>query len=179
MGEMNVWPRRALVSALACVTVALWLDGCAKAPVVEPPPPPATLDIEVQASAAVNPDAEGRPSPVVLRVYQLQEATPFLKATLNELWGSEPALLGAALVAQREFALRPGESARATMELPANVRQLGVAAAFRDFRSGTWRAVADVPQPTKPGSKQVLTVALDGDSVSARLEPAPDAGAGK
>lgn len=176
---MNVWPRWALLSACAPLIAALWLDGCAKAPVIEPPPPPAMLDIAVRASPAVNPDAEGRPSPVMLRIYQLQDATAFRKATLSELWGSEPALLGAALVAQREFALRPGESARASMELPANVQQLGVAAAFRDFRSGTWRAVADVPQPTKPGSKQILTVALDADSVSARLEPAPDAGAGK
>lgn len=176
---MNVWPRRALLSALASVTAALWLGGCAKAPVIEPPPPPALLEIAIQASAAVNPDAEGRPSPVMLRVYQLKEFAAFRKATLNELWGSESALLGAALVAQREFALRPGESASASMELPADVRQLGVAAAFRDFRGGTWRAVADVPQPTKPGSKQVLTVALDADSVSARVDPVPDAGAGK
>ncbi len=176
---MKVWPRRALVSAFASAMLGLWLGGCAKAPVIEPPPPPAMLDIAIQASSAVNPDADGRPSPVMLRVYQLQEVAAFRKATLGELWGSEPAVLGAALVAQREFALRPGESARASMELPANVQQLGVAAAFRDFRSGAWRAIADVPQPTKPGSKQVLTIALDADSVNARLDPVSDPGAGK
>jgi type VI secretion system protein VasD len=176
---MNMLSRRALVSALASAALAPWVGGCAKAPVIEPPPPPAMLDVAMRASANVNPDAEGRASPVVVRVYQLQETAAFRKATLGELWGREPALLGAALVAQREFALRPGESARASMELPANVQQLGVAAAFRDFRGGTWRAVVDVPQPTEPGSKQVLAVALETSSVNARLERAPDAGAGK
>jgi type VI secretion system protein VasD len=175
---MKMRSHRARASTIAPAVVALWLGGCAKAPVIEPPPPPAMLEVAVTASANVNPDAEGRASPVLLRVYQLTEAAAFHKATLNELWGNEPALLGAALVTQREFALRPGESAKASLELPASVQQLGVAAAFRDFRSGTWRAVADVPQPTKPGSKQVLTVALDADTVSARLDPAPDAGAG-
>lgn len=176
---MNMLSRRTLASTLAPLVAVLALGGCAKPPVIEPPPPPATLDIAVRASTTVNPDAEGRASPVTLRVYQLQEVATFRKATLNELWGSEPALLGAALVTQREFALRPGESAQASMELPVTVQQLGVAVAFRDFRSGTWRAIVDVPQPTKPGSKQVLAIALDASSVSARLEPLADAGAGK
>lgn len=175
---MNMLSRSAIASALAPMATMLSLGGCAKPPVIEPPPPPAMIDISVRALATVNPDAEGRASPVMLRVYQLEEVAAFRKATLNELWGSEPALLGAALVAQREFALRPGESARASMELPVSVQQLGVAAAFRDFRGGTWRAVVDVPQPTEPGSRQVLTVALDASSVSARLEPAADSGAG-
>jgi predicted component of type VI protein secretion system len=59
------------------------------------------------------------------------------------------------------------------------VRQVGVAVAFRDFRGGIWRVTVEVPQPVEPGSKQRLKVSLDGSSVSARLEPTANAGAGK
>ena len=176
---MSMLSRGTFAGAPALALVALLLGGCGKPAVIEPPPPPAVLAVAASASATVNPDAEGRPSPVMVRVYQLQDAAAFRKATLGELWGSEAAVLGPALLAQREFSLRPGDTARTTIELPPSVRHLGVAAAFRDFRGGTWRAIVDVPQPAAPGSTQALQVALDGNSVGARLEPVANAGAGK
>lgn len=166
---------------MAGIAALLWLSmaaGCAKPAVVEPPRP-VNIAIDVKASAAVNPDASGRPSPLAIRVYQLADDAAFLKADLNALWSSDATVLAASLVSRQDFMLAPGASAKASMRLQPATRQIGVAAAYRDFRGATWRAV--VPAPEQPGavSEYVLAITADAGSVSARVAPASNAGAVK
>src|SRR5689334_22078541 len=71
---------------------------------------PAVLNANVVASAQVNPDARKRPSPVVVRVFELKAPTLFEQADFVSLFEKEQAVLGAELVAREEFVLRPGES---------------------------------------------------------------------
>lgn len=165
-------------AGLAALALLMLTAACGKPAIVEPPPP-VNVTIEVKASAAANPDGEGRPSPLAVRVYQLTDAEAFNKADLNALWSGEAAILAASLVSHQEFMLAPGAGARGAMTLDPRTRYVAVAAAFRDFRSATWRTVAPVPQPPGAATELVLAVALDVTSVSARLQPAADAGAVK
>ena len=165
----------AQLAALAAATFLL--HGCAKAPVIEPPPPPpppVVLDVVVTAQAGLNPDPGGRPSPVVLRIYQLTDAAAFTGADFFALWEHEAETLTASLARRQELVIAPGGRASERLQLEPGVRGVGVAAAFRDIRDARWRSVVDAPAPGTAGQGPTrLEIVLDAKSVTARLAAPP------
>src|SRR5687767_3676763 len=107
---MTLYHRTALVAA-ACAAV-LAITSCASAP---KPPKPARTRLTVAAAPDSNPDANGRPSPVVVRVYQLKADTAFKGADFFALFDDEMKVLGPELIGRSEYTLAPSE--RRTMEL--------------------------------------------------------------
>ena len=124
---------------------AVLLASCAKPvpPIVfpSPPPKPKPAAVMLAASADANPDATGRPSPVVVRVYQLKAETAFKAAELLSLLDDDETVLGAELAMRDEYVMLPSE--QRTFELPhvEDVRFVGVIAAFRNARDAEWRAL--------------------------------------
>lgn len=111
-------------------------------------PSPGTVDLTIKAADDINPDAAGRPSPVVLRIYQLAAGTQFQAADFFQLFEKEAPTLGPQLVAREEVALTPGKTQKITIPLKPNAQTIGVAASFRDIDHAAWRAAVDVP-PSK------------------------------
>lgn len=132
------------------------LVGCASAP--KPPPPPKDVALHLSAGADLNPDSGGRPSPLVVRVYQLRQDTAFKAAEFFALYDHEKETLGADLVATQEFVLKPGDSRTVTFKGDAQVHTVAVMAAYRDLRNAVWRASFDLPAPAKraKGSAPVI-----------------------
>jgi len=149
-----------LPTTLVVFILAIVLAGCA-------PSPPKDLNLSgtLVAAADVNLDPEGRPSPVVVRIYQLQSVVKFNNADFFDLYDDATAVLGADLIAFDEFTLRPGQSVDYQAQFKPTVKFVGVIAAFRDINSAQWRA--DLVLPKKPGR---LRVGLDKMSVSASFE---------
>ena len=119
------------------------LAGCAALMACSTPPPkpqPVNLKLNITASADVNPDAQNRPSPVVIRIYQLKDDAAFKGADFFALYDKEEALLAAALVSRVEFELAPGEKKTVDYSVSPDTRFVGVAAAYRDIRNAQWRA---------------------------------------
>jgi type VI secretion system protein VasD len=163
---------------LSGLLAALALAGCASPPPVEPPPPPITLEVAVAAAADVNPDASQRSSPLVLRVYELEDAESFAAADFFAVWNKESATFAAALVKRHELLVAPGGKSGKPITLDPRVKVIGVAAAFRDIRNAQWRAVIPVPQ--EPGGPRafLLDVAVAGTTATASLKPANAPAAG-
>ena len=138
-----LWPLAALVA------------GCAKPP---PPPKPVVTPVAMTLTAAAdaNPDARGRASPLSVRVYALKSTGAFDSADFFTLFEKDQATLGAELVQREELLLRPGESKKLEMTLPADAKALGVIAAYRDLERARWREVRAV----EPGKPLVLNVGL-------------------
>jgi type VI secretion system protein VasD len=157
---------RVLVSGLVAAGL---LGACGGAPVVEPPAP-VTVVVEANASPSVNPDVDGRPSPVVVRVYSLADDAAFAKSEFFALWDREPETLAAALLGRRELVLVPGGRQELQFELDPKVRSIGAAAALRDFRGATWKAGVAIPEPVAPGSTIRLVVDVDSHAVAARWQ---------
>ena len=156
--------RRWLVSASG-VAVATALPGCSMFS-----SGPATLSANVVATAQVNPDARRRPSPVVVRVFELKAPTLFEQADFVSLFEKDQAVLAAELVSREEFVLRPGETKPLNKPLAPETRFIGVMAAFRELERARWRAVV----PVAVGKKNVLTIDLDGIVIKAvRTSPKP------
>ena len=111
-------------------------------------PSPGIVELTVNAADDINPDAAGRASPVVLRIYQLAAGTQFQAADFFQLFEKEAPTLGPDLVAREETIVAPGDTRKLTIALKPNAQAIGVAAAFRDIDHASWRAVMNVP-PTK------------------------------
>ena len=156
-----------LLAMLAIGCASACAAGCAKPPVIPPPPPPVNVVIDVAASADVNPDSAGRASPVTVRVYALNDEAAFSKADMLTLWDHEAQALGASSIARHEFPLVPSATAQAAFKLDPSTRAFGVVAAFRDFRSATWRATAPVPPAPAPGSTLTLEIVVASHAVTA------------
>ncbi len=146
-GLLAVASRRR-IAALGLAAAGLWLAGCASKPVVTP------VSITLTAAADANPDARGRASPLTVRVYALKTPGPFEGADFFSLFEKDQATLGAELVQREEMLLRPGESKKLDLTLPADAKAIGVMAAFRDLDRARWREVRAVT----PGQAQVLNV---------------------
>jgi type VI secretion system protein VasD len=129
------------------------LVGCASSPPPPPPPPPplpeppkpTLVQTKVESSADLNPDINGRPSPIVLRIYELRSLSAFNEADFFALHESDTELLGQDLKAKEVMELMPGEQHAFTRELQPDTRYLAVVAAYRDLEQARWRAALEIP----------------------------------
>lgn len=136
MAELRFFGRRVARWLLVSVVVAL-LAGCASAP---PPPKPTIITATLDATAGVNPDAKGRASPIVVRVFELKSVAAFNNADFFSLWDRERETLSAEMLGRDEFQLRPGEQKKFERTLQPDTRYVGVIAAFRDLERSNWRS---------------------------------------
>lgn len=162
------WP----ASVRALVLLAALVAGCAKPP--PPPPKPIVTPIALTliAGADVNPDARGRASPLTVRVYALKSTGAFDSADFFTLFEKDQATLGAEMIQREEMLLRPGESRKLEMTLPADAKALGVIAAYRDLERARWREV----QVLEPGIALEVGVNLGARQIrieSRKLPPPP------
>jgi type VI secretion system protein VasD len=144
----------------AALSVALLLLGCAGAP------KPTQVSGTIEASGQVNPSASRRPSPVLVRVYELKSVAAFNSADFMSLYQGDQATLAADLVGREEFVLSPGMSKPYAKTLSPDTRFLGVTAAFRDLEHATWRSVVAI----RPGKKQQLTIRIAELSIEASVK---------
>jgi type VI secretion system protein VasD len=133
--------------------------ACAAPP--KPPPPPTIIQAKVTALPAVNPDAHGRPSPIVVKFFELKSLAVFDSADFFSLFDRERETLGAELVAREEFQLAPGAMRQFERTLPADTRYLGVVAAYRDLERSVWRAAV----PVTPNQTVSLAITLEAKKV--------------
>lgn len=131
-------------SVRGCAFLALLvlaMAGC-----LSTPPKPSNVKLTLRATSDVNPDGNGRPSPVVVRVYQLKTDVAFAGAEFFALYDDEKKALGADLIAKSdEFTLGPGDSNPAPIAVAPDAKFIGVIAAFRDYRNAQWRVITKAP----------------------------------
>jgi type VI secretion system protein VasD len=154
------WPgRRALVGALVVVFAAVTAAcGGGKTP----PLMRGTIKVDARA----NPDANGRPSPVVIRVYELKSLAAFNSADFFALFEKETETLGGDLVGREEFQLDPGETRPYQRQLQPDTKFIGVVAGFRDIERARWRESAAVP----PKRSVNIVLGLERAAVSVALK---------
>jgi type VI secretion system protein VasD len=148
---------------VTCLLAVCMLAACAAKP---PKPEPARA--RLVASEQVNPDASGRASPIVVRLFQLRDDDAFATAEFFDLYQKEKEVLGESLVVRQEYVLAPGETRDLEIPLDKQARYLGVIAAFRDIRAAQWRAVTRAPEKklTDLLGRDGVTVTLDKDTVT-------------
>ena len=128
---------------------------------------PTVLAGSISAAANLNPSVSQRPSPLLVRLYELRTSTAFGKADFTSLHQSDVATLGTELVVRDEFMLMPGESRTYQRTLAPDTRFIGVFGVYRDIERAVWRASAAV----QPGRKQNVVIRADGLVLSVVIQP--------
>jgi type VI secretion system protein VasD len=100
----------------------------------------------ISASSDINPDIEGRPSSVIVRVYQLANKINFENANYNELFESDHNALGTEFITLNEYFVDPGSKNDIELKISENTKYIGVVVGYRSVEMVTWRTVMSVPE---------------------------------
>lgn len=151
------------LSALFCLCLALAglgiLNGCSKP----------SINLAVASQPNVNPDFTGRPSPVIVKMYELRNDAAFHAADFHPLFETPVQTLGADLIAADELVFTPGEARKIAYEPAGDTRYIGIVAGFRQLERGSWRVVKSVDALSKN------TIAMELSDTSIILIPDKDA----
>jgi type VI secretion system protein VasD len=137
---MNIKRRNILAAVLSGLLIA----GCGTAAKIMEPDPPKVV-IRIAASTELNPDMMGRPSPVVIRIYELKSDDIFNNADFFALYEQDTSILGDTMTGRDEMQIPPGEQAMIEKELDMESRYVGVMAAYRDLDNAIWRGIIETP----------------------------------
>ena len=105
--------------------------------------PPST-DLIINVSKNVNPDTSERPSPVVMKIFELSSRTIFDTQDFFSLYDTPEKILGPDLLKKDELELQPDSVQQYKMSLNRNTRYVGVVVAYRNIDQARWRAVIEV-----------------------------------
>ena len=97
----NYRTRLVKTGILLLISVAV-LSGCASAP------KPEVIGMQITAAGDVNPDLQGRPSPVILHVLELNSEEQFNRLDYMSLTQPDGAALGQDLLGKTRLVLTPG-----------------------------------------------------------------------
>ena len=121
---------------------------------------PASLHVSATGAADLNPGPGGEAFPAQVRVYQLRATGKFDNADYFQLVDHEQAALGSDLVSRDDFILHPGETRTVELKTKPETRFVGVAVAYRNIDSATWRTIEPV--------RGTIRLTLDADRVTVR-----------
>ncbi|MGH7305220.1 MAG: type VI secretion system lipoprotein TssJ [Candidatus Rokuibacteriota bacterium] len=150
--------RRWSASRLLLVCGVVLAVGCGSSPPL--------LRGAINVDPNVNPDRAGRPSPIVVRIYELKSIAAFNGADFFALFDKEPETLSGELVGREEFQLQPGESRQYRRQLQPETKFIGVVGAFRDLEQARWRQAVPVPAKGSP----TITIGLQARAVTVAVK---------
>lgn len=120
------------------ILAAIVLSGCSW---MNPYSNITKINIRLNGSDYLNPDLRGRPSPIVIRVYELKNAVNFINADFFSLYNDAKSVLGDDLVNVEEMELSPRQAIHVRYRVAGTSQYIGVIAAYRDLSSTNWRYV--------------------------------------
>lgn len=115
------------------------------------------VDLSLESSNRLNPDLNGRPSPVVLHLIELKHPVAFENADFFSIYQHPRETLTPDFVSLEELELRPGERRSVKFSVAEGSRYLGILAAYRDLSGGEWQTVV----PLRPKKKHSVSLYLD------------------
>ncbi|MDJ0656468.1 MAG: type VI secretion system lipoprotein TssJ [Xanthomonadales bacterium] len=144
------------IFVLLLAFLALCVSGCASKP------KPTELEAVVRVATNVNPDRSGRPSPVVMWLYELKATAKFLSADYFALAARDSSFMSGEVVNRSEYQLGPGELLDFSAEIDPGAAHVGVVVAFRDLENARWRGVFDLT----PNRRNRIEIRVDRLAVS-------------
>lgn len=148
---------RSLLSLWVGVIVFSLISGCASWVASDI----TKLDIRLTASGDLNPDISGRPSPLVIRLYELKAPSIFENADFYSLYDYGQETLGPDYVAMEELTLKPGEQLKMKLALNNDTNYMAILGAYRDMNGANWKRI--IPMSLK--NKNRTNIVFAGNSI--------------
>jgi type VI secretion system protein VasD len=149
---------------LILVCVFLLVAACNPFKKKKPPPAPepTRVVLEFEATGNINPNSEGRASPLVVRIYRLKSYSVFEDADFFSLYEKADEALGGELIDKEEILLNPNEKRTVFFEASDDLRTVGIFGVFRDYEQGQWKAAAGV----KKNKTNIINVFVNGTNLT-------------
>ncbi|MDR6234515.1 type VI secretion system lipoprotein TssJ [Pseudomonas oryzihabitans] len=144
---------------LGALCLALLLGACTSQKV----PDPTRLDLTLNGGEDLNPDLNGRPSPLVVRLIELKNPVGFENADFFPLYDNAKQALAPDWVAEEEIELRPGETRELKLRLQGDSRYVGIYGAYRNLGESQWRQVIQL----KPNALAQVRLQLSAEGIQA------------
>ena len=119
------------------------------------------IELAVASQPNVNPDSSGRPSPVLVKMFELRNDLAFRQADATLLFTQPLQVLGADMIAMDDLMFVPGEARRMRYQPNPNTRFVGVVAGFRHMERASWRTV----KPIDPKRKNWISLELNDTTI--------------
>jgi type VI secretion system protein VasD len=129
-----------------------------------PPPEPTRVMLEFQAGGDINPNAEGRASPLVLRIYQLKSYPEFMRVDFFSLYDKEKEVLAGLVTGKQEIILKPNEKRTVFFEPAADTHAIGVMGIFINSGRARWKTISEI----QPNTTTVIPIQVDGAGLTVR-----------
>lgn len=124
------------------------------------------LVLKFKADKSINPDNNGSPSPLYIRMYELKSAKQFRNADFIDLYEHDKQVLGSAMLAkQRLKRIVPGEAREKDYVLNPKTHYVGLFAEFQDYRNSTYKVIIPVEPTNVVASSSVVNIS--GNTMSA------------
>ncbi|MCL9781230.1 type VI secretion system lipoprotein TssJ [Vibrio sp. S4M6] len=149
-----------MIRTLYLLVLVCLISGCSIRPkdVTEP-----HLVVNIQAASNINPNTEGKPSPVVLRIYELADSQAFEQADFVHLYNDEQKTLKDSLLLVRHLpSVMPDKSSQQVLPLASGTKYIGVIAGFANYHDAKNKVIY---QPMILRST-AINIELDGINLS-------------
>ena len=154
----------------AIVAIGVLLGACAGGP-----PKDVVVNGDIIASESINPNRDGRASPVTVVVFHLKSADAFMSQDFFNLYDKNTGVIDADLIQRIDMQVQPGQTLPMASEFDPETTHIGVLAAFRDIDNAEWREIIALPEKSlmekiNPFSDKKLIITVDTLSISAVVE---------
>jgi type VI secretion system protein VasD len=108
------------------------------------------IELTLTGGSKLNPDDEGHPLPVAIRVYQLKAPAKMEAAEFEQIYRREKETLGEDLLRVDEYTLAPGDRIRRQVPRDHAARAMAAVVLFRRPSGVHWRVIAELPEGKSP-----------------------------
>ena len=141
-----------LVSRLPLIFGIFLLSGCQVLTYLWNP----ETTIEITSHAKLNPNSQQKPSPVILRIYELKEIEFFQNSPFIDLFDGQNPTLKESLTYEHEKEIWPESKMSLALSLNSDTKYIGMVAAYRRHSEQSWKTLT----PVDPSSSQTIKVIL-------------------
>ena len=132
---------------------------------------PAPYTEVITADDKLNPDRNGKPTPVQVTLFRLRAANAFNSADFFTLYEKSDQILGSELVSKETVMLQPGEAKVVLGKAGAEERMIGIFVAYRDLDKAGWRGLAPLPAPKELGRFAIFNPSFESAYVKVQVGP--------
>ena len=126
-----------------------------------------TAHVTIQAANYLNPDVNGRASPIVITIYELSSSLTFKNAGYYCLAQNADAALKSTLIDKHTIEAQPAQIISLVEKLSPNTKYIGITAAYRNISQKRWKEIIKLPPKDK---KLYIHVIVQSSGLVATLE---------
>jgi type VI secretion system protein VasD len=129
-----------IIFMLTALLLTSVISGCSMMNFIVSP----STTLNFVAAKNLNPDMQSRPSPVVVKIFELASRGPIETADFFSLYSDYEEILGPELLNKEELVFNPGQELSYQRQLNRNTRFVAVLVAYQDIENSRWRDVIEV-----------------------------------